>query len=83
MSAEREINYEALIDRTITEFRPVQRLWSVGRRLLCWILFEALILISAVWVHGYSDWRELFHESSRLIATGLFIFAASMPPFWH
>lgn len=76
MSPEREINYEALIDQTIRDFRPVQRLWPVGARLLCWILFEALILISVIWVRGYSDFRELFDDSDRLIATGLFIFAS-------
>jgi hypothetical protein len=81
MSPGHEIDYGALIDRSIGDFRPAQRLWSVGTRLVFWILFEAAILTFAVWARGYDDLRAGLHDSDQLIAAGLFFFASIVSAF--
>ena len=78
MLPRQEIDYEALIDGAIRDFQPAQRLWSVGARMLGWIVFEAAILSLAAWVGGHPDLRALFHGSDRLVAVCLFI-SASIP----
>jgi len=75
MSPGHEIDYEALIDRSIKDFQPVKRLWPAGARLVCWILLEAAILSFAVWLRGYDNLRTLLHNPGQLVAAGLFISA--------
>jgi len=75
MSLGHEIDYEALIDRSIKDFQPVKRLWPAGARLVCWILLEAAILSFAIWLRGYDNLRILFHNPGQLVAAGLFISA--------
>ena len=81
MSARHEIDYGTLIDRLITDFRPAHRLWPTSARLVCWILFEAAILILAVAVRGYGNLRELSHNPEQLIGTGLFLSASIAAAF--
>jgi hypothetical protein len=76
MSPEHEIDYEALIDRSIIDFQPVKRLWPASTRLVCWVLLEAAILGLAVWVVGYANVRALYYNSRELVAAGLFIAAS-------
>lgn len=44
MSSGREIDFTAMIDRSIEDFRPVKRLWPVWLRLTLWVLLGAGIL---------------------------------------
>jgi len=53
MSQRPEIDYEALVERSIKDFRPVKRLWPVGVRLAVWVMLEAGILALV------SGWRGL------------------------
>jgi negative regulator of sigma F NrsF-like protein len=81
MSLGHEIDYGALIDRSIKDFRPARRLWSTGARLVCWILFEAAILTLALCIRGYADLGTLFLNPGQLIAAGLFIAASIAAAF--
>jgi hypothetical protein len=81
MLPEHEIDYEALIDRSIKDFQPVKRLWPAGVRLVCWTLLEAAILSLAVWLQGYDNLRALFHNPGQLVAAGLFISASILTAF--
>jgi hypothetical protein len=78
MSAGHEIDYEALIDRLIKDFRPAQRLWPAGRRLICWILFEVAILILAVALRGYGNLPELSDHPERLVNIVLLFLASNV-----
>jgi Negative regulator of sigma F len=81
MSPGHEIDYEALIDRSIKDFQPVKRLWPVGARLVCWILLDAAILSWACWVRGDDNLRTLFHNFRQVVAAGLFISASIATAF--
>jgi len=81
MSPRHEIDYGALIERSIKDFQPVKRLWSAGARLVCWILLETAILSLAVWLQGYDNLRALFHNPGQLVAAGLFISASIATAF--
>jgi hypothetical protein len=76
MLPEHEIDYEALIDRSIKDFRPVKRLWSIGARLACWILLEGIALGLAAWIPGWDGLRQLAHDSHLMFAVGLFLSAS-------
>ena len=41
MSPGHDIDYGVLINRTIKDFKPVKRLWTVRARLAFWILLES------------------------------------------
>jgi hypothetical protein len=47
-----EFDYQAAIDRLLHDFQPVKRLWPVGLRLLCWILFDATVAVLAARLSG-------------------------------
>jgi Negative regulator of sigma F len=47
MSQGHDLDYEALINRTIKNFEPVKRLWPIRIRFLCWTLLESIILALA------------------------------------
>src|SRR5579872_3747347 len=81
MSPEHEIDYEALIDRSINDFEPVKRLWPAGLRLACWILLEAAILGLAVWLRGYANLPLLLHHVGQLAAAALFLSASIAAAF--
>jgi hypothetical protein len=81
MSPEHEIDYGALIDRSINDFEPVKRLWPAGLRLACWILLEAAILGPAVWLRGYANLPALLHDPGQLAAAGLFLSASIVAAF--
>ena len=81
MLPEHEIDYEALINRSIKDFQPVKRLWPAGVRLVCWILLETAILSLAVWLRGYDSLRTLFHNHGQLVAAGLCISASIVTAF--
>jgi hypothetical protein len=81
MSVGQEIDYEALINRSIRNFRPTRRLWSPAARLGCWILFEAAILSLALWARGFGTIAALLPDSAQLIAAGLFVSASTATAF--
>ncbi len=81
MSSAHEIDYGALLERTIGDFRPVSRLWTVGTRLLCWILFEAMVLGLAAWIEGYANLSGFLHSSKQWMSSGLFISASVAAAF--
>ena len=65
MSQGREIDFTALIDRSIKDFRPVKRLWPVWLRLAVWILLEAGILGLGAGLAGLDGFRQA-QASARL-----------------
>jgi hypothetical protein len=73
ISPEHETDYDSLIDRTIKDFKPVNRLWSAGTRLLFWTLLESAILALTVVCLGWDEARSLIHQSSVLLAIALLI----------
>jgi len=81
MSAGHDIDYAALIDRLIRDFRPAQRLWPAGARLASWILFEAAILILGLGVGGYANLRALSHNPEQLIGISIFLSASIATAF--
>ncbi len=81
MSPGHEIDYDALIDRSIKDFRPVKRLWPVGTRLALWILLETAILAFAAGFQGYDALAGLIHDSGRSLVIGLFIVASIVAGF--
>jgi negative regulator of sigma F NrsF-like protein len=80
MSPEDEIDYVALIDRSIKDFQPVKRLWPVGTRLTLWILLETAILALAAGFGG-NDPADLTHDLGNLLAAGLLIFVSIVAAF--
>ncbi len=76
MSQGHEIDYRALIDRSIKDFQPVKRLWPAGTRLAFWVLLETAILAIIAGFRGHDDLPGLIHNSGHVLATGLFIFAS-------
>jgi hypothetical protein len=76
MSVGHNVDFERLIEGLITDFRPIRRLWPVGVRLACWLLFEAAILLLAVAIRGYGNLQALPHDQQRLIAIGLLLIAS-------
>jgi hypothetical protein len=76
MQPEHEIDFEALIDRSIKDFQPAKRLWPVATRLGCWILLGAAILGLTVWIRGWESVSGLAQHSRQLFATGLFLSAS-------
>jgi hypothetical protein len=81
MSQGHEINYAALIDRSIKDFQAVKRLWPVGTRLTLWILLETAILALAAGFGGGNDRPELIHNFGHLLPAGLVIFASIAAAF--
>jgi hypothetical protein len=54
MSEAHEFDYLAAIGRLAHDFRPIKRLWPVGFRLLCWILFDAAVAVLVAILGGTS-----------------------------
>jgi hypothetical protein len=81
MSPGYEIDYEALIDRTITDFQPARQLRPIGARLFCWMLVEAAILGLDVWMRGSVGSAAIAHNPHLLLASTLFIFASIAAAF--
>jgi Negative regulator of sigma F len=73
---EHEIDYEALIDRTITDFRPVKRLWRICTRLFFWILMESAILAMTGAFLGYNFLSVGVDRASLLLGSGVSIVAS-------
>lgn len=71
MSQRQEINYEAMVDRAITDFHAVRRLWPVRRRLALWIILEASILVLTAFTQGYTNLPSCNFQ--HLLVLGLFI----------
>jgi hypothetical protein len=76
MSSGHELNYEALIDRSIKDFQPVKRLWPVGTRLALWSLLITGILALSTAIGGGNDPATLVHPAGHLLQAGLFLFAS-------
>jgi hypothetical protein len=81
MSAGHEIDYETLIERLITDFRPIRRLWPAGARVACWLLFEVTILLLTVAIRGYENLQGFSQEREQLIGIGLLLFASIAAAF--
>jgi hypothetical protein len=81
MSAGHGIDYETLIERLISDFRPVRRLWPAGARVACWLLFEATILLLIVALRGYGNLQGFSQEREQLIGIGLLLFASIAAAF--
>jgi hypothetical protein len=76
MSAGHEIDYETLIERLITDFRPVRRIWPASTRLACWVLFEAAVLVLTIAIRGYRSLQDLPQDYRPLIGIGLLLLAS-------
>jgi hypothetical protein len=81
MPPEHEIDYEALIDRTITDFRPVKRLWRIRTRLFFWILMESAILAMTGAFLGYNFLSVGVDRASLLLGSGVSIVASVAAAF--
>jgi hypothetical protein len=81
MSSWHEIDYQALVNRSIKDFQPVKRLWPAGVRLFGWIVLEGAILALASWLQGYDNVRALLHDPGRLGTAGLFASASTIIAF--
>jgi hypothetical protein len=73
---ESEIDYEALINRSITDFRPVKRSWPIGVRLVLWIFLDLILLTLCAGVNGFQGIATLIQSSGTLIKVGAFTLAS-------
>jgi len=81
MSEGHEINYDSLIDRSIKDFQPVQRLWPVGLRLALWILLETTILMLSAGFKGVVDLPGRIRDLGHLLGSGAFILTSNAAAF--
>jgi Negative regulator of sigma F len=81
MSPESEIDYAALIDKTIKDFQPVKRLWPVRMRLLYWILLETAILVLTAGFRGVEHLYAVIQNAGPIYAVALCIAASSFAAF--
>jgi hypothetical protein len=82
MSQGHEIDFKALIDRSIKDFQPVKKLWPAGLRLVLWVLLDIGILALVAVFRGSDNLGHLIDTSRELLGiAALFltsIAAASM-----
>jgi hypothetical protein len=71
MSPPDEIEFERLIDRTIKDFEPVERLWPVGKRLLSWIVLELVLIALTILFLGSDATLPLIYQTDLLFFVGL------------
>src|SRR5215469_7379901 len=69
---EGEIDYGALIDRSIRDFRPATKLWPVSARLALWIFLELGLLALCASINGSQGVETLVHSPRALITIGVF-----------
>src|SRR6266436_5403720 len=67
MSQGYEIDYKALIDRSIKDFQPVKKLWPVRLRLILWVLLDIGILALVAVFRGSADLGRLIHSPQDLV----------------
>jgi len=70
--SEGEINYKALIDRSIKDFRPVTKLWPVSARLGFWIFLQFGLLALCATVEGSQGVDTFVHNPGALLTTVAF-----------
>jgi hypothetical protein len=82
MSQGYEIDYKALIDRSIKDFQPVKKLWPVRLRLILWILLDIGILALVAVFRGSDNLGHLIHSPRELVGIATLVLtsiaAASM-----
>jgi len=70
--SEGEIDYGALIDRSLGDFRPAAKLWPVGARLALWIFLESSVLALCASVKGSPAVEALVHNPRALLTIAAF-----------
>jgi len=81
VSPEPEIDYHALINRTIRDFQPVKRLWRIRTRLFFWILLELAILAVMGAFLGYNFSPTGIDQTRFLLSSGVPILASIAAAF--
>jgi Negative regulator of sigma F len=71
MSPPDEIEFDKLIDRTIKDFEPVERLWPVSTRLLWWIVLELALIALTILLLGSDATLPLIYQAGLLFFVGL------------
>jgi negative regulator of sigma F NrsF-like protein len=76
MSEAHEIDYDVLIDRSIKDFQPAKRLWSVPIRVALWILLEGIIVMLAAAFSSSALMLGLTHDPGRALGVAALVFAS-------
>jgi len=76
-----EIDYEALIDRSIKDLRSVKAIWPVGMRLVLWILLELILLMLCAGGDSFDSLSRLIRSPGALIKIGAFTLASIAAAF--
>src|SRR5271155_4611470 len=70
---DRPIQYDQLLDRLISDFRPARMLWSVSTRLAMWLLLEISIIVLLISLKENGDLSVRLHSVGYLLGLGIFI----------
>jgi hypothetical protein len=73
-----ETRHRALVERLVSQLRPVQRLWPVNVRLAIWIALEAAVLLFVILHTHRTDLAQQIHNLWFLLGVGGFAVAGTL-----
>ena len=73
-----ETRHRALVERLVSQLRPVRRLWPVNVRLAIWIALEAAVLLFVVHHTHRTDLAQQIHNLWFLLGVGGFAVAGTL-----
>ena len=73
-----ETRHRALVERLVSQLRPVRRLWPVNVRLAIWIALEAAVLLFVTLHTHRTDLAQQIHNLWFLLGVGGFAVAGTL-----
>jgi hypothetical protein len=73
-----ETRHRALVERLVSQLRPVRRLWPVNVRLAIWIALEAAVLLFVIHQTHRTDLAQQIHNLWFLLGVGGFAVAGTL-----